>query len=160
MSMFKEKENPLSYQETYPCPVCRCGDLSNIALMDAFGCDVCRHIFTIHPERQLLKMADREPSITWRWNGQNWKGEHIGNLEITWVYGLAALLLILFPPTLIGLSAFLFPPISGGFWAWFPIIWTAITFLSHLLLVLWLIAEAYQFPVFLYLRSRWQQLRS
>jgi hypothetical protein len=158
--MFKEKENPLSYQETYPCPVCRCGDLSNIALMDAFGCDVCRHIFTIHPERQLLKMADREPSITWRWNGQNWKGEHIGNLEITWVYGLAALLLILFPPTLIGLSAFLFPPISGRFWAWFPIIWTAITFLSHLLLVLWLIAEAYQFPVFLYLRSRWQQLRS
>ncbi|WP_413166605.1 hypothetical protein ACL6C3_07840 [Capilliphycus salinus ALCB114379] len=160
MFMFKEKENPLSYQEIYPCPVCRCGRLSNIALMDAFGCDVCRHIFTIHPEKQLLKMADREPSITWRWNGQSWQGEHIGNLELSWFYWLAALAIIIFPPTLIGLSAFLFPPVSGSVWAWFPIMWTVIAFLSHLFLVLWLIAEAYQFPVFLYLRTRWQQLRS
>ncbi len=158
--MFKEKETPFNERETYPCPVCRCGHLSNMALMDAFSCDVCRHIFTLHPERQLLKMVDREPPITWRWKGHNWKGEHIGNLELSWIYGLAALAIIIFPPTLIGLSAFLFPPISGGFWSLFPIIWTIVAFLSHLLLVLWLIVEAYQFPVFLYLRNRWQQLRS
>lgn len=160
MSMFKEKGSDLNDQETYPCPVCRCGHLSNMTLMDAFSCDVCRHIFTIHPERQLLKMVDREPPITWRWNGQNWRGEHIGNLELSWFYWLAAFAIVIFPPTLIGLSAVLFPPISSGFWALFPFIWTAIAFLSHLFLVLWLIAEAYQFPLILYLRTRWQQFRS
>lgn len=159
MSMFQEKANPLSYHENYPCPVCRCGTLSNITLTDAFGCNLCRHIFTIYPERQLLKMLDREPPMTWRWNGQNWKGEHLGNLELSWFYWLAALFLVILPPTLIGLSAFLFPAVPGSFWSWFPLVWTAIVFLAHLLLVLWIIVEAYQFPLFLYLRTRWQQLR-
>lgn len=158
MSRLKLMGNGLSYDQTYPCPVCRCGEISNIALMEAFGCNVCRHIFTIHPERQLLKLADREPSLSWRWNGQTWKGEHIGDLELSWVYWVAAIIIIVLPPSLVGVSALIFPPVSGSQWSCFPFLWTGMTFFSHLILVVWLITEAYQFPVLLYLRTRWQQL--
>ncbi|WP_354634881.1 hypothetical protein [Planktothricoides raciborskii] len=32
--------------ETYPCPVCRYGEISGLTLMNAFGCHFCQHIFT------------------------------------------------------------------------------------------------------------------
>ncbi|MGL5081815.1 MAG: hypothetical protein ACRC8A_10040 [Microcoleaceae cyanobacterium] len=146
----------LSYDSEYPCPVCRCGQLSGITLMEAFGCNTCRHLFTVGARQNQLKIADREPAITWQWNGQTWQGEHIGNLELSWIYWLAAAALVCFPPSLIGLTALIFPPPGGGL-AWFPIIWTGVAFLAHLSLVLWLVTEAYQFPVLLYLKVRWQQ---
>ncbi|NJK37210.1 MAG: hypothetical protein HC835_03330 [Oscillatoriales cyanobacterium RM2_1_1] len=147
----------LSYDDTYPCPVCRFGQLSNITLTEAFGCNTCRHIFITSSRQNQLKIADREPAMTWRWNGQTWRGEHIGDLELSWVYWLAALALISFPPGLVGLTALIFPSPGGGM-ALFPIIWTGITFAAHLSIVLWLLTEAYQFPVWVYLKARWQRL--
>lgn len=156
--MFKERNSELNYHETYPCPACRCGTLKNITLTEAFSCEICQHIFTIDSHPSLLKMVDREPAITWRWSGQYWKGQHLGQLEVSWIYWLLACGLILIPPGLVAVSGLLFPPVAGSGWVWFPLIWANITLIAHLTLVIWMITEAYQFPLLLYLRTKWQQL--
>lgn len=151
-------KTPLTYEGTYLCPTCRCGQIHNLTLMEAMGCDICHHIFTINLEKQILKMVDREPSLTWRWTGKSWKGEHLGNLELSWIYWLIALSFVLFPPSLIALSGFIFPPVSGSAWSGFPLIWTGLSFMVHLLILLWLMAEAYQFPVVLFLKTQFRRL--
>lgn len=157
MSKLNRKRIPLSEKDTYTCPVCRCGEISNITLTEAFGCNVCRHIFTLQLEQQTLKMVDREPPLMWRWTGKTWESDRLGDLEISWIYWFFGITFVCFPPSLIGLSALIFPPVSGTIWSWFPLIWTGLTFLSHLLLLLWLIAEAYQFPLLLILKIQWQR---
>jgi hypothetical protein len=73
----------------------------------------------------------------------------------SWIFGLG---LIVFPTSLIGFSAYTFPPEPGSTLSWLPIAWTGLTFLSHLAIVLWLVTEFYQFPIGVYLRVRRQQL--
>jgi hypothetical protein len=158
MSMFKESRRQFTDPQPYPCPACRCGTLTPITLTEALGCEICRHIFTLDMEQHLLKMVDREPPITWRWTGQNWRGQHIGQLEINWIYWFLGCVLVLMPPGLIAVSGLLFPPVSGSAWVWFPLIWASITLIAHLTMVIWMVTEAYQFPLLLYLRTRWQQL--
>ncbi len=156
--MFKNSSRELDDYQTYPCPACRCGQLTSITLTEAFGCDVCRHIFTLDLNQNLLKMIDREPAITWRWTGQYWRGQHLGELEINWIYWFLAFVLVLMPPGLIAVSGLLFPPVSGSGWVWFPLIWAGITLAAHLTMVVWMVTEAYQFPLLLYFRTKWQQL--
>ena len=158
MSKLNRKRISLSEKDTYTCPVCRCGEISNITLTEAFGCNVCRHIFTLQLEQQTLKMVDREPPLVWRWTGKTWESDRLGDLEVSWIYWFFAITFVCFPPSLIGLSALIFPPISGSVWSWFPLIWTGLTFFTHLLLILWLIAEAYQFPLLLILKIQWQRI--
>lgn len=158
MSMFKESYRQFEDRQTYPCPACRCGTLTPITLTEALGCEICRHIFTLDVDQHLLKMVDREPPITWRWTGQQWRGQHLGQLEINWIYWFLGFVLVLMPPGLIAVSGLLFPPVSGSAWVWFPLIWASITLVAHLTMVIWMVTEAYQFPLLLYLRTKWQQL--
>jgi hypothetical protein len=125
--------------------------------MDALACDCCHHIFTAEPERQLLKMADRQPPLTWRWSGKNWIAARLEGVEWGWIYWLFAIALVILPTTIIGMSAYLFPPDPSSRLAWLPVAWTGLVFLSHLGIVGWLVIEFYQFPVWAYLRIRRQQ---
>jgi hypothetical protein len=153
----KNKSRRLDYHGVYPCPVCRLGQLSTLSLMDALACDCCHHIFTTEPERQLLKMADRQPPLTWRWSGRNWTAAHLEGVEWGWIYWLFAIALVALPTTLVGLAAYMFPPDPSSRLAWLPTVWTGLVFLSHLSIVGWLVIEFYQFPVWAYLRIRRQQ---
>ncbi len=148
----------LSYQGTYTCPVCRHGELSAIALMDAFGCDFCRHIFTANLEKQVLKMADSSLPLSWHWNGRAWKGAHRAGDELGWGIWIAAIAFVIFPPAIVGMGAYLFPPLPGSPLSWFPRFWTGFAFLSHLSIIIWLTIEYYQFPVFTFFRVWRQQL--
>jgi hypothetical protein len=157
MSILTENYRLFDDDGQYPCPACRCGNLIPITLTEALGCETCRHIFTLDLNQQTLKMVDREPSITWRWTGQHWRGQHLGQIEINWIYWLLACVLILMPPGLIAVSGLLFPPVSGSGWVWFPLVWAGITLFAHLSMVVWMVTEAYQFPLLLYVRTKWQQ---
>jgi hypothetical protein len=142
-----------SYNGVYNCPVCRHGEISVLPLMEAFACDFCRHIFTANLEKQLLKMADSQISLTWRWDGRAWKGIQKEELEPSWLYWLAGLIFLFAPPSITGFASYLFPPVEGSALSWFPIFWTILVFLSHLLCLVWLVMEYYQFPVFIYLQA-------
>jgi hypothetical protein len=158
MHSAKNSDTYLSYQGIYPCPVCRLGKIEALPLMEALACDFCHHIFTANLERQRLQMADRQPPLTWRWNGRTWVGAHLEGVELGWGYLLGAVALVFLPPTLVGLAAYTVPPDPGSTLSWLPVFWTLLTFLSHLGIVGWLVIEFYQFPVGMYLRVMRQRL--
>lgn len=143
----------LNFECAYPCPVCRLGQIRNLSLMDAFACDLCRHIFEANLERQQLKMVARQPPLIWRWNGLHWVEAHLEGIELGWGYILAAIALVALPTTLIGLTIYAFPPTPDTPLSWVPYIWAGLTFLSHLGIIVWLVIEFYQIPLYVYLRA-------
>ena len=155
-----KRSSDFSYQGVYPCPVCRLGKLQALPLMDAFACNFCSHIFTANLEEQQLKMPSRQPALIWRWNGKNWTGAHLEDVELGWGYWLAAAALVFIPTTVVGLSVYTFPPTPNTPLSWLPSVWMWLTFLSHLGIIGWLAIEFYQFPVGAYLRVMRQHLLS
>ncbi len=148
----------LTYQDTYTCPVCCHGELSVLTLTDAFACSFCRHIFTANLESQSLQMLDSVQPMVWFWTGQRWRKN--GRIEghavvVVWMFALAIACL---PAVLVLLSNYMFPPIDGGGINQFSLIWTMATLLAHAGIVLWLIAEHYQWPWYVTTKirfSRW-----
>lgn len=154
----RHKSHHLNVQGTYPCPVCRLGQLQALSLMEAMACNQCQHIFTADWDKQHLQMADRQPALNWYWNGKRWKGAHLEGVEWGWIYWLFASGFVVLPTTLIALSVYTFPPEPGSALSWFPVAWIGLTFLSHLAIIGWLVIEFYQFPVGLFLRMGRRQL--
>ncbi|MBR8835655.1 MAG: hypothetical protein DSM106950_16985 [Stigonema ocellatum SAG 48.90 = DSM 106950] len=146
------------YQGVYPCPVCCVGKITHMPLMEAMACDFCQQIFTVNIEQQQLKMPSRQPPLIWRWNGFNWTQAHLEGVEFGWGYVLAAATFILFPTALIGIVAYNFPPSPDTPLSWIPYIWTALTLLSHLAIIVWLFIEIYQIPVRAYGRAIGERL--
>jgi hypothetical protein len=142
----KESDCPLSYQETYLCPICRHGQIAELTLMDAFACNFCRHIFTANLSEQTVQVVDSSQPMSWRWNGRNWQVAYHDDLNLTVMIWLVGGLLIVLPSAIVSLSAYTFPPLPGSAWDWFPMVWVNCTFLVHLLLVVWVMSEHYQIP--------------
>ena len=148
----------LNPNETYPCPVCRSGEVEPLPLMeDTLSCQFCQHLFKADFSQQLLTMMDSEIPLSWYWDGKKWSSPQRKGLELGWESAIAALLFLLLPPLIVGTGAYLFPPVPSSPLAWLPIAWTGLTFLTHLGILLWLAIEYYQFPVVMYLRALLRQ---
>lgn len=146
--------NSLSYQGTYICPVCRHGHISALTLMDAFACSFCRHIFTANLQNQSVQVVDSSQPMSWRWSGRNWKSTHQDDPNLTLVVWVVGLVLVILPTSIVWLMAYLFPPLPGSTWSWFPNAWLACTLGVHLLMMTWLLAEHYQLPLYITSRIR------
>ncbi|WP_016949292.1 hypothetical protein [Anabaena sp. PCC 7108] len=148
----------LNFQGDYPCPVCRIGKIYHMSLMEAMSCDFCQEIFTVNLELQQIKMPSREPPLVWRWNGFKWTEAQLEGVELGWGYVLAAIGFIFFPTTLIAIGAYHFPPAPHDPLSWIPSIWTVLTFLLHLAIIVWILIEIYQIPIMAYFRAinRWR----
>lgn len=139
----------LSHTGTYGCPICRHGQVSALTLMDAFACSFCRHIFTVDLHDQTIRVEDSSQPMSWRWNGKTWQTvRSIIDLDLTLIVWAIGVLLIIVPSGLIWLSGYMFPPLPGSSWYWFPSVWLSLTFASHFLLVSWLLVEHYQLPLY------------
>ncbi|MEE3715466.1 hypothetical protein V2H45_01765 [Tumidithrix elongata RA019] len=136
----------------YPCPVCWRGEIATMPLMDTLGCNFCNHIFIFEPPQQTLKMADSNASLVWEWNGNTWQNANRQLAELSWGLGLAGIALVVFPTTIMALSAYAFAPEPDVSLAWVPLVWTILTFICHLYFVLAIAADYYQFPLLSYLR--------
>lgn len=158
MSKLTNSSTHLNFHGIYTCPVCRHGEISAIPLMEAFACNFCRHIFTANVEQQTIKMADSQLPLTWRWNGRTWTGGHREDNELTWGYWIVGGAFVLLPTCIVGLGAYLFPPLPDSTLSWLPIFWTVLTFVCHLACLGWLVLEYYQFPVSLYFRAVGERL--
>lgn len=146
----------LTYEETYPCPVCRYGEIAPLTLMDAFACNFCRHILTANLSTQAVQLADSSQLMAWRWNGKTWQPmHHAQNANLTGVVWFIGLVLVIMPAALVGLASYIFPGTDPPAWS-FPIAWTTLTFLVHAVLVGWLLAEHHQFPLYVTLKVRFQ----
>ncbi|WP_430794780.1 hypothetical protein [Trichormus azollae] len=148
----------LNYQGDYPCPVCRLGKISQMPLMEAMSCEFCQEIFTVNLELQQIKMPSRQPPLVWRWNGYKWNQAQLEGMELRWGYVVAAIAFVILPTTLIGIGAYYFSPGRNVPFSGIPYIWTVLTFLSHLSIMIWIFIEVYQIPIGAYLRAinRWR----
>lgn len=144
----------LNYQGTYLCPVCRHGQISTLTLMDAFACNFCRHIFTANLQAQTIQVVDSSQPMSWRWNGRAWRSTYQDDPNLTLVIWFVGAVLIVLPSSIVWLMAYLFPPLPGSTWAWFPNVWLGCTIGVHLLMVSWLLAEHYQLPLYISSRIR------
>ncbi|MEM7554143.1 MAG: hypothetical protein AAF378_08580 [Cyanobacteria bacterium P01_A01_bin.84] len=158
MPKSKSVKSPFNYKEVYPCPLCRVGEISHMPLMEAMACDFCQQIFTVNLEKQQLIMPSRQPPLTWRWNGVNWNQAHLEGVDLGWGYAIAAILFVGLPTTIIGIVAYCFPPESNFSITWIPYIWTFVTFMSHLSIIIWLLIEIYQIPISSYARAIRQRI--
>ncbi len=136
----------LNYDDVYSCPVCGHGQLSLITLTEAFACNFCRHIFTANLEKQSLQIVDSVQPMVWFWTGVKWRQNHRPDGHITVVVWSFALAIACLPALLIVVSNYMFPPIDSDGLSQFSVVWTTITLLAHAGIVLWLIAEHYQWP--------------
>ncbi len=150
---------PLTDDHAYGCPLCRYGQLSPLTLMDAFTCNFCRHIFTPNLQNQTLQLADSDRPLTWYWTGKHW--QRVGTDQDNPSTGLLIVFsgaIAILPGSLIGLAYYIFPPDPHSIGATFPLYWTGLTFLGHLILVAWLWIEYTQWPLYQALKIRLQEL--
>lgn len=152
MSSSKDLSRKLNLEGIYTCPVCRYGEISALTLMDAFACNFCQHIFSAEIQQQSVKMADTSSALGWYWNGRSWQAS-TNSKTIDWEIKLASVAFVLLPTTLMGLAAYIFPPIPGSSLFWLPLVWTGLTFLSHLGILVSIFVDYYQFPLGLYLKA-------
>jgi hypothetical protein len=64
----------IDLHESYPCPSCR-GKISPIVMMtEAFGCDRCQKIFTLHADgHSIEQVSNPDPTrYCWEWDGKRW----------------------------------------------------------------------------------------
>ena len=148
----------LRYDDTYQCPICRHGQIAAITLMDAFACDFCRHIFTADLQQRSVRVEDSSQPMSWRWNGLTWQPLYRVDGDLSLMVWLTGMVLVLVPPALIGLSIYTFPPLPGDRGAWFPLAWLAATVALHLVMVVWLLLEYYQVPLYVTGKVRLQLL--
>jgi hypothetical protein len=127
--------------------------------MDTLGCDFCNHIFSIDRLHHTITMADNSAPLVWEWNGKSWQNANRQLAEISWGLGLAGIALVVFPTTIMALSAYIFAPEPDVPLAWVPLAWTCLTFICHLYFVLAIAADYYQFPFAIYLRVMGRSVR-
>ncbi len=144
----------LGAAEAYECPVCRHGVIEPMTLMDTYACGFCRHIFDVNLAEQTVHVVDSVQPMGWRWQGWRWQPLHQGRGDITitlWVVGLA---LILFPAGIVAMGGYVFPPLDETPGLNWSLVWAVATLTAHSAMVGWLIAEHYQFPIYVLAKIR------
>ncbi len=111
-----QKAQKIDLTQSYPCPCRRRGQLTQIALTEAFGCNRCQQIFVVEEGGYVLEELSTSYRYkrTWRWNGQQWNGiSPGGNSYVSIALGVILVLLIT------GLLLALNSPANSGvvFWA-------------------------------------------
>ncbi len=126
--------------------------------METYFCNFCRHIFEANLDQQTMHVVDGVQPMGWRWQGWRWQPIYHSPNDITltlWVVGLA---LVICPAGIVALGAYLFPPLEGTHQGNWPVVWALATGLVHTMMVGWLIAEHYQFPLYVLLKIRLRRL--
>jgi uncharacterized protein (DUF983 family) len=152
------KLRSLTYNDTYNCPICGHGTLSAMAMMDAYGCNTCRHLFTANLAEQVLQVADTATPMAWRWSGSRWRSVQSTNQDLTLIVWICGIAIMVVPPTIVWLPTQIFPPLKGSQGAWFPGVWLAAIVVAHVSIGSWLLAEHYQWRPYIANRERLSRL--
>lgn len=154
----KQRSLELDGSETYDCPVCRHGQMQPMALMDAYACSFCRHIFDVNLGQQTVHVVDSVQPMGWRWQGWRWQPLYQSRSDITLTLWLVGLALTIFPAGIVALGGYVFPPLDESTGVNWSLVWAGGTLVAHSTMVGWLIAEHYQFPVYVMTKIRLQRL--
>ncbi len=118
--------------------------------MEAFACQSCRHILTVDLPHQQICVADSLQPIHWRWTGNAWQTVRPTTKALTQTIWWVAAGLICLPATLVWVAGYVFPPLPSSQEALpFANLWAGITLGAHGIVVIWLLANYYQLPIYL-----------
>ena len=155
---------PLTLDQTYPCPVCRHGQIESMVLMETFACNFCRHILTANLHQQSVQTVDQSRSMGWQRTGNRWRRATLNRAPLSAAVWSISVVLIVFPAGLLWLSSQIFPPLTGSPGESLPQTWTMLTLGLHSAIAAWILVEHYQLPGWLaakiYLNRYWQSRRS
>ncbi|MGB7413308.1 MAG: hypothetical protein WA902_03785 [Thermosynechococcaceae cyanobacterium] len=146
----------LQDDDSYPCPFCRQGQVQCLCLMEVFSCGLCDRIFSVNlPQQSLTLETGTGPrSLRWYWSGYGWQSERQRTSGPMLILQLLSIAFALLPTLLIGISAYLFPPLPSQDTVSFPLVWAILTGVLHLALLLWFWLAYYQIPIGVILRIR------
>jgi hypothetical protein len=151
-------DEPISFDRSYPCPVCRHGQIESLFMVEAFSCGFCRHIFTLEGT-QTLRLEDNTQPLKWHWRDNRWtvlrSDLSMDSMVLIWGFGIA---FVFVPTALVWLTYQVFPPLPGQHGAMFTGVWIGLVFLSHFAIVGWLTLEQFQFPLYVTAKLYWQRL--
>jgi hypothetical protein len=112
-----QKAQKIDLTQSYPCPCRRRGQLTQIALTEAFGCNRCQQIFVVEEGGYVLEELSTSYRYkrTWRWNGHQWDGVSPGFSDSYVSIALVVILVLLITGLLLALNS----PTNSGvvFWA-------------------------------------------
>lgn len=145
---------------SYPCPLCWQGQLQPMILVDAYGCSLCQQILLANLDQQTVHPVDGSRPLGWRWQGFGWQPLHHPPQDVTFILWCLAAILVISPPMLVALGAYLFPPLEGTPGGNLPWGWAALTLILHGLMVVWVLAEYYHPPLYRLLQVRLERLLS
>ncbi|XGV95089.1 MAG: hypothetical protein ACAF41_20370 [Leptolyngbya sp. BL-A-14] len=115
--MQPQKAQKIDLTQNYPCPCRRRGQLTQIALTEAFGCNRCQQIFVVEEGGYVLEELSTSYRYkrTWRWNGHQWNGVQSGVSDSYLSIVLGVILVLLITGLLLALNS----PTGSGvvFWA-------------------------------------------
>ncbi len=143
---FNRLSRSFNLQDPYPCPICRKGTVQTMVMMDTLSCSFCRHIFSADVSSQTLQVEDTLPKSTWIWSRDRWATQTARSPDLTYLVWFTAAFLTIIPALIIGLPAYVFPPIGGLQGNSFSVVWTELTLGIHCLIAAWLLVEHYQLP--------------
>ncbi|MBD2462035.1 hypothetical protein H6G89_13350 [Oscillatoria sp. FACHB-1407] len=100
--MQTQKAQKIDLSVDYPCPCHRRGNLTPIALTEAFGCNRCQRIFVVQESGYVIEeLSTNYPyKKAWRWTGNQWSTAHSGlgraylPLTLIIIFGVVFLLLV------------------------------------------------------------------
>lgn len=156
---FKQTRS-LSYSGTYLCPICRHGHIAELPLMEALACNFCRHIFSVNLPSQTVQVVDSSQPMSWRWNGRKWLAAYQEDQHLAILVWILCLGLVILPSAIVGIAAYIFPPLPDSPWARFSSVWALTTLILHGVMVAWVLAEYYQLPLYVSSKIRLQRLLS
>jgi hypothetical protein len=97
-----QKSQKIDLNQEYPCPCRRRGQLTPIALTEAFGCNRCQQIFVVEESGQVLEQLSGSYPYkkAWRWNGHQWNiaNPNFSDNYLPIVLGIIFIMLVIWLP--------------------------------------------------------------
>lgn len=97
-----KKVEKIDFNQEYPCPCRRRGQLIPITLTEAFGCDRCQQIFVVEDNGHVLEQLSTTYPYkrAWRWMGNTWQvvRPRLGESYLPVALGVLFVLVIIWLP--------------------------------------------------------------
>jgi hypothetical protein len=77
------KQQKIDLRAIYPCPGCR-GNLQQLVLTEAFGCDRCQKIFALQADGYVIEQTSSPYRNSWHWDGKCWQTKNPAS-QSSWI---------------------------------------------------------------------------
>lgn len=119
------------------CPICGCGRLAPMTLMDAYSCTLCLHMFSWTDHEKCLEVLDASMPKSWSWNGHQWQRKKVVFQSMTAAKAMFIGFTICLPVVMIVVAGYVFWHLPNSPFTHLIMLWAAMSLIVHGGLVAW-----------------------